>query len=71
MNFQDFIHMSGYGPYVWTSYALWLAIVVWNVWSALRLRGEARRHAVRRTQAAATARSPLATDTTGLSGEGV
>jgi heme exporter protein D len=71
MNFQDFLHMSGYGPYVWTSYGLWLVIVVWNVWSAVRMRAEARTRALRRTQAAATARNPLSTDTNGLSEEGV
>jgi heme exporter protein D len=71
MNFEDFLHMSGYGPYVWTSYGLWLVVLVWNIWSAVRLRAEARRHALRRTEAASTARTPLATDTHGLSEEGV
>ncbi len=71
MNFQDFLHMSGYGPYVWTSYALWFAIVAWNVWAALRMRANARRHALRRTEAAATARSPLTPTDSGLSEEGV
>ncbi len=71
MNFQDFVHMSGYGSYVWTSYALWFAIVTWNVWSAVRMRANARRQALRRTEAAATARGPLTPDNSGLSEEGV
>lgn len=70
MNFEDFVHMSGYGSYVWTAYGLWLVLLVWNIWSALRLRADARRQAVRRTQAAATAR-PVSSDTTGLTEEGV
>jgi heme exporter protein CcmD len=53
---RDFLHMSGYGTYVWGSYGIWLAIVVWNVWAALRMRSQARVRALRRTEAAATAR---------------
>ncbi len=55
MKFQDFVHMSGYGGYVWSAYALWLAVVIWNVWSAVRLRATVRERALRRA-AAATAR---------------
>jgi heme exporter protein CcmD len=68
---NDFLHMSGYGPYVWTSYAIWFAIVAWNVWSALRMRSEARTRALRRTQAASTARGPIGSETPELSEEGV
>jgi heme exporter protein CcmD len=70
---NDFLHMSGYGLYVWASYAIWFAIVAWNVWSALRMRAEARTRALRRNQAASTAdRAPAAThETSELSEEGV
>lgn len=71
MNLQEFLHMSGYGPYVWGSYAIWLVIVLWNVWAAIRMRANARTRALRRTQAASTARSPLGSETNQLSEEGV
>jgi heme exporter protein D len=31
MNWQDFFHMGGYAVYVWTSYALTLAVLLFNV----------------------------------------
>lgn len=27
----EFLAMGGYGFYVWTSYAIWLAIIVFNI----------------------------------------
>ena len=45
---EDFLHMGGYAPYVWSSYALALAIVVWNVWAARRLHADARDRALKR-----------------------
>jgi len=45
---EDFLHMGGYAPYVWSSYGLGLAIVVWNIWSARRLHADARERALRR-----------------------
>jgi len=32
----DFLHMGGYGVYVWPSYAIALIIIVANVWAPLR-----------------------------------
>jgi heme exporter protein CcmD len=71
MDLRDFLHMSGYGRYVWASYGIWLAIVAWNVWSAIRMRADARTRALRRTEAATTTRQPLASDTTRFTQEGV
>lgn len=51
---QDFIHMGGYAQFVWTSYAIALAVIVGNVWGALRMRAAAREKALRRTEIAAT-----------------
>lgn len=34
MNFEtlnDFIHMGGHGPYVWTSYGVGLVVIIYNV----------------------------------------
>lgn len=45
---DNFLHMGGYAPYVWSSYALGLAIVAWNIWAARRLLTEARERALRR-----------------------
>ena len=30
---MTFLHMSGYGAYVWSCYGLTLAVLVWNVWA--------------------------------------
>jgi heme exporter protein D len=45
---NDFLHMGGYARFVWPSYALALAVLTWNVWSALRLHARARERALRR-----------------------
>jgi len=49
-----FLSMGGYGRYVWPSYGLAAAVLIWNIWSALRLQRRALEHARRR---AAIARS--------------
>jgi heme exporter protein CcmD len=45
---QEFLNMGGYGRYVWSAYGLWLAVLAWNVWSAVRLERAARVRARRR-----------------------
>lgn len=65
---QDFIHMGGYAQFVWTSYALALAVIVGNVWGALRMRAAARDKALRRTEIAATRGTEISNE---LSKEGV
>ena len=53
---QDFLQMSGHGPYVWSAYAISFAVMLWLVISPLRrrrlllaeLRRQQRRDAVRR-----------------------
>jgi heme exporter protein CcmD len=54
---EHFLEMGGYARFVWPSFALALAVISWNVWSALRLLGVARMRALR----AAAAQSPQAT----------
>ena len=48
MSLSDFLHMSGYGGYVWTSYGLTLLVMVMNFVSARRLEAEQQRLALRR-----------------------
>ncbi len=45
---SDFFNMGGYGLYVWPSYALGAAVLVWNIVSARRLHARALEHARRR-----------------------
>ena len=35
---SEFFLMDGYAPYVWSAYGITLAVLIWNVWSANRLR---------------------------------
>lgn len=37
-SFADFLAMGKHGPYVWVSYGLSLAIIVWNVVQPWQLR---------------------------------
>ena len=39
----DFLAMGGYAPYVWGSYGLALAVLVYNVWVPLRRHRRLRR----------------------------
>lgn len=32
MSMQEFLHMGGYGFYVWTSYGLWALVMVLNLY---------------------------------------
>lgn len=50
MNLGDFLHMGGYGAYLWPAFGLTLFVLVYNVWSARRSLAEARRAAARRIQ---------------------
>lgn len=34
----EFWHMSGYAVYVWGSFAVAAAVVVWNLWAPLQRR---------------------------------
>lgn len=45
---SDFFNMGGYGLYVWSSYALAAAVLVWNIVSARQLHARALEHARRR-----------------------
>ncbi len=44
----EFFHMSGYGPYVWSAYAIGIGALVLNVWLARRQLRIAREQARRR-----------------------
>ncbi|HSS64014.1 MAG TPA: heme exporter protein CcmD [Gammaproteobacteria bacterium] len=40
----EFFHMGGYGFYVWSAYAVWLAVMIVNVvLPAVKARGTLRR----------------------------
>lgn len=45
---SEFFHMSGYAFYVWTSYALGVGALLFNVWWARRHLARARAEARRR-----------------------
>jgi heme exporter protein CcmD len=45
---REFFDMSGYGPFVWSAYAIAIGGLVLNVWMAQRQLRDARRHAKRR-----------------------
>ena len=49
MSLSEFLHMSGYAGYVWTSYGLTLLVLVVNFVSARRLEAEQQRLALRRS----------------------
>jgi heme exporter protein D len=36
MNLRDFLHMGGYGPFIWSAYAVTVVTLIWNVWAARR-----------------------------------
>lgn len=46
----EFLAMSGYAPYVWSSFALGFGIVLLNVWLARRALADAERDARRRLE---------------------
>jgi heme exporter protein CcmD len=46
---SEFLVMDGYAAYVWSAYGITLAVVVWNVWSAGRLRKQNLERARRTT----------------------
>jgi heme exporter protein CcmD len=37
---QDFLYMSGYGPYVWSCFLLTFAVLIYNAWQARTTLGE-------------------------------
>ncbi len=44
MSVAEFFHMGGYAFYVWTAYAIWLAVMILNVVQPMiRARGTIRR----------------------------
>ena len=45
---SEFLHMSGYAVYVWTSYAIGVGSLLLNVWWARRNLAQARLAARRR-----------------------
>lgn len=44
MNMSEFFYMGGYGFYVWSAYAVWLAVMIVNVVQpAIKARGTLKR----------------------------
>jgi heme exporter protein D len=41
----EFLAMGGYAGYVWTAYGITLAVLVYNIWAARRMRARALRRA--------------------------
>jgi len=48
MSFGEFLDMNGYGPYVWSAYAIAIGGLVLNIWLARRQLRLAREEARRR-----------------------
>jgi heme exporter protein D len=48
MSISEFIHMNGYGAYVWSAYAIAIGSLVLNIWLARRQLRVAREEARRR-----------------------
>jgi len=48
---SGFLHMGGYGAYVWTCFGLAAVVLAWNVVAARRLHAAARDRALRRPAA--------------------
>ena len=48
---SEFLHMGGYAAFVWSSFGLAVAVLLWNVLSARRLHAAARARALRRDAA--------------------
>ena len=40
MTWEEFIHMGGYGAYVWSAYGLTALVLLWNALIPLRRRRE-------------------------------
>lgn len=53
---SEFFVMDGYAPYVWSAYGITLAVLIWNVWSAGRLRKQNLERARSTTSAEETGR---------------
>ena len=49
---NEFLNMGGYAQYVWPSYGITLAVLVWTWWSARRRHAMALRRAKARAAAA-------------------
>lgn len=45
---NEFLDMSGYGPYIWSAYAIAIGGLVLSIWLALRQQRLAEREARRR-----------------------
>jgi heme exporter protein CcmD len=52
---QEFLSMSGYGAYVWSCYALTMAVLVWNLFAARRELKRQQLQARRRAEAGSAA----------------
>lgn len=48
MSFSEFLHMNGYGAYVWSAYAIAIGGLALNIWLARRQLRVAREEARRR-----------------------
>lgn len=55
---REFLHMSGYAVYVWSSYALGVGALLLNAWWARRDHSRAVAEARRRLAAGAQGRAP-------------
>jgi len=47
---SEFLEMSGYGRYLWPSFAVGFGIVALNLWLALRALSDAKQQAKRRME---------------------
>jgi len=52
MSLSDFLHMGGYGAYVWSCYGLTAVVLIGIEWASQRRLNAARTQALRRAQVA-------------------
>jgi heme exporter protein D len=57
MSLAEFVHMGGYGGYVWSCYGLTAVALAAMEWSSRRKLGRARKTAARRAAVAASGKS--------------
>ena len=55
-SFSEFIHMGGYGAFVWSAYGIWAAVMIWIALSARMRHREVKRRLVSRFKAEDLAR---------------
>ena len=49
-SFSDFLAMGGYGTYVWSAYAFFVLVLIFNIWQPILARKKYLKQQLRREQ---------------------